>query len=190
MRIYVASSWRNERQPEVVARLRAEGHEVYDFRAPDADQPEGTPGGFHWSKIDPDWKTWDATTFRAHVLGAPLAEHGFMRDFGAMAWADVCVMVQPCGRSAALELGWCAGAGKETIALLAEGQEPELMLKMADHLCLSLDEVVDVLARAPEVYVGTSSPVSVAHVYMCQGCGNPVPVKRVWCGAPCKDPAP
>ena len=34
MNIYVASSWRNAYQPEVVARLRSEGHSVYDFRNP------------------------------------------------------------------------------------------------------------------------------------------------------------
>lgn len=35
MRIYVASSWRNTHQPEVVAKLRELGHEVYDFREPE-----------------------------------------------------------------------------------------------------------------------------------------------------------
>lgn len=34
MKIYVASSWRNERQPEVVEHLRSFGYEVYDFRNP------------------------------------------------------------------------------------------------------------------------------------------------------------
>lgn len=33
-RIYVASSWRNKYQPEVVAALRKAGHKVYDFRNP------------------------------------------------------------------------------------------------------------------------------------------------------------
>jgi hypothetical protein len=32
MKIYVASSWRNERQQDVVKTLRAANHEVYDFR--------------------------------------------------------------------------------------------------------------------------------------------------------------
>ena len=32
MKIYVAASWRTETQPEVVDALRANGHEVYDFR--------------------------------------------------------------------------------------------------------------------------------------------------------------
>lgn len=42
-KIYVASSWRNTFYPEVVARLREAGHDVYDFRNP----PSGDPG-FKW----------------------------------------------------------------------------------------------------------------------------------------------
>lgn len=34
MKIYVASSWRNAYQPQVVDALRKEGNEVYDFRNP------------------------------------------------------------------------------------------------------------------------------------------------------------
>jgi len=45
-KIYVASSWRNKYQPEVVAALRKAGHEVYDFRNPD-----DNPGGFHWADV-------------------------------------------------------------------------------------------------------------------------------------------
>jgi hypothetical protein len=69
---------------------------------------------------------------------------GFERDMGAPGECYALVMVQPCGRSAALELGWAAGAGKRTIVLLADG-EPELMLKMADHFCLNVSEVVATL---------------------------------------------
>jgi nucleoside 2-deoxyribosyltransferase len=68
-------------------------------------------------------------------------EQGFQYDMSALRECDAVVMVQPCGRSAALELGWACGSGKATIVLLAEG-EPELMLKMADHFCLSVEEVV------------------------------------------------
>ena len=32
MKVYVASSWRNEVYPRVVEALREAGHEVYDFR--------------------------------------------------------------------------------------------------------------------------------------------------------------
>jgi len=36
-KIYVASSWRNDYYPKVVAKLREAGHEVYDFRNPPSD---------------------------------------------------------------------------------------------------------------------------------------------------------
>ena len=48
-KIYVASSWRNVFQQDVVDILRDLGHEVYDFKNP----PHGN-GGFQWSDIDPD----------------------------------------------------------------------------------------------------------------------------------------
>lgn len=140
MKIYVASSWRNPEQPAVVARLRAEGHEVYDFRNP----PGGT--GFAWSEIDPDWQAWRATDYR-DKLNHPRAVEGFASDFDAMKWADCCVLVLPCGRSAHLELGWSVGAGKRTIIMTRDGEEPELMAKMADAICVSLDETVVTLKR-------------------------------------------
>jgi len=142
MKIYVASSWRNEFQKEVVEHLRLEGYEVYDYRKP----IESGPGslGFHWSEIDPAWKTWTSEKFR-NGLEHPIAEQGFKFDMDALRRCDVCVMVLPCGRSAHLEMGWAAGADKFTVALLHGENEPELMLKMCDEICLSLDEVVEVL---------------------------------------------
>ena len=62
----------------------------------------------------------------------------------ALEACDALVMVQPCGRSAALELGWAVGAGKPTIVLLADG-EPELMLLMAQYFCLTIEEVLGAL---------------------------------------------
>ena len=134
MKIYVASSWRNPLQPTVVDVLRQAGHEVYDFRNP----PNGT--GFAWSEIDPDWQAWRAVDYR-EMLMHPRAEEGYASDFDAMKWADCCVLVLPCGRSAHLELGWSVGAGKRTIILTRDGEEPELMAKMADAICVSLEEV-------------------------------------------------
>lgn len=143
MRIYVASSWRNPYQQNVVGFLRALGYEVYDFRNP----KEGDKG-FHWSEIDIDWKNWTPEKYRSS-LSHPIAERGYKSDFDAMLWADVFVGVQPFGRSAALEMGWAAGAGKNTILLLENG-EPELMVKMIDHICCSLEEVADILRDLPQ----------------------------------------
>ena len=137
MKIYVASSWRNTIQPTVVQRLRDEGHEVYDFKHP---TPEDE--GFGWKQVYRDPPPWSAALTR-QILDHKIAERGFNFDFSAMHCADVIVMVQKCGVSAALELGWAAGAKKHTIVLLADDCEPELMLKMADKICITLDEVVE-----------------------------------------------
>ncbi|AEI11835.1 hypothetical protein [Cellulomonas gilvus] len=138
-RVYVASSWRNPDQPAVVAALRARGFEVYDFRNP--------PGrsGFAWSSIDPQWESWTAEQYIA-ALDHPLAVAGFASDFDAMRWADTFVLVLPCGRSAHLELGWAVGAGKHTVVITRDGEQPELMAKMADHIAVSLDDALEHLS--------------------------------------------
>ena len=138
-RIYVASSWRNAYQPEVVRQLRAFGHEVYDFR-----NPVKNPGGFHWSDVDEKWQEWTTAEYIRH-LDHPIAEKGFQADLDAMRWADVCVLVLPCGRSAHAEAGWFAGRGLKTIVYLPEKQEPELMYKLFDAVTDSIEGILEAL---------------------------------------------
>lgn len=137
-KIYVASSWRNAQQPAVVEALRAAGHEVYDFRNP----PGGT--GFQWSAIDADWQEWTGEQYRA-ALNHPVAKAGFKSDFDAMHWADTCVLVLPCGRSAHIEAGWMVGAGKRVFILQTTKEEPELMYRMTDGIALSVESLLEFL---------------------------------------------
>lgn len=141
MEVYVASSWRNQQQPDVVRMLRAAGHAVYDYKHPTADSE-----GFHWSEIDPDWKDWTREAFRTG-LEHDIARLGFGCDMAALKKADACVLVLPCGRSAHLEAGWAKGAGKFLVILLTDTGplEPELMYAMADRICLDLADVVEAL---------------------------------------------
>jgi hypothetical protein len=150
LKVYVASSWRNEvAQQGVVANLRAAGHEVYDFRNPHATgvNSNGAKGrGFGWKEVDPDWQNWTPEQFKS-ALSSQLAIDGFNSDLDALKWCDACVMVpgKTAGRSMHLELGFVAGMGKPTAILLSDG-EPELMYRMAT-LCLSIGEVVEFLDR-------------------------------------------
>ena len=137
-KIYVASSWRNNLQNEVVKRLREAGHEVYDFKNP----PHNS--GFAWSSIDPDWLNWTSKEFIA-ALETETAQKGFNSDFTGMTQSDVCILVLPCGRSAHSEAGFMAGQGKTVIVLTNDEQEPELMYKLYSQVTDSLDEVVDIL---------------------------------------------
>lgn len=139
-RIYVASSWRNKIQQDVVAALREVGHEVYDFKNPSPDNH-----GFHWSEVDPEWKVWTPERYR-NLLDHPVAKKGFKSDWEAMLWADTCVLVLPSVRSAHIEAGYFVGAHKRLVILLdAEGFEPELMYKMAGRICCSIPEVTETL---------------------------------------------
>lgn len=63
----------------------------------------------------------------------------------AMLWADTCVLVLPCGRSAHTEAGWFAGRDLKTIVYMPGKQEPELMYKLFDRVVGNLDELVDAL---------------------------------------------
>lgn len=138
MKVYVASSWRCEQHPLAVDVLRELGHEVYDFRNPRAGST-----GFAWSDVDPNWLAWQPRPFR-EALEHPIARSGFTSDFEAMKWADIFVLVLPCGRSAHLEAGWAIGAGKPTCLVLHEDKfEPELMYLMADNISCDLGEMCD-----------------------------------------------
>lgn len=138
-RIYVASSWRNQRQPTVVHALREDGHDVYDFR-----HPSGADDGFHWSQVygrpgdAAEWTDGVEAYEMVRGLGHPLAENGFALDMDAMKGCGTCVLVLPCGRSAHLELGWFVGQGRTTAILLDDPCQPELMYKMVDYMTPSL----------------------------------------------------
>lgn len=139
-KIYVASSWRNDTQPTVVELARNMGHEVYDFKNP----AEGNHG-FHWSDVMPSYEKGPENQLAYMeeyiiALADPISQEGFLSDFDAMQWADACVLVLPCGRSAHLEMGWMQGQGKKTAILLDPDENgkvtPELMYKMVDYLAI------------------------------------------------------
>ena len=135
-KIYIASSWRNKYYEQVVKHLRGHGFEVYDFRNP----PHGG-AGFHWTDVDENAPDWNFEQYR-EGLHHPLAERQFQSDLDALEWADTCVLVLPCGRSAHTEAGWMAGRGKKVIVYIPEMQEPELMYKLFDKVVGSLDDLV------------------------------------------------
>ena len=138
-KIYVASSWRNSYYPDVVIKLRATGHDVYDFRNP----PSGDPG-FKWENVDSRYMEWTPEEYRDHLMH-PKAVRQFGNDIEAMEDCDTCVLVLPCGRSAHTEAGWFAGRGKMVLAYIPEKQEPELMYKLFSGVCCSMEELIEAL---------------------------------------------
>jgi hypothetical protein len=166
-RIYLASSWRNPYQAEVLAALRAAGHAVYDFKNP-------APGisGFGWRQCgDPPPEVNEQGKMRPaewrRVLNHPRAREGFALDYGrpapgdtplGMRWATVGVLLLPCGNSAHLELGWLIGSGLPCFVYCppeVEWVEPELMHLLAHPtsgsettICLTMAELLNRLEDA------------------------------------------
>lgn len=153
MKIYVASSWRNQHYPAVVEALRSAGHIVYDFRNPAAKEsravlgpsaPEDDSEPFKWVLVGEDWLDWTPQQYR-EKLQHPRSVRQFGNDLAAMEACDACVIVLPCGRSAHTEAGWFCGKGKKTIILIPEKQEPELMYKLFDGVACSVEELIEML---------------------------------------------
>ncbi len=147
-RVYVASSWRNTLQPDVVTRLRNAGHAVYDFH-----EPEPGKRGFAWHQVSPDGAKTIPAYFAA--LETDIAKAGFALDKAALDWCDTCVLVLPCGRSAHLEAGYAAGQGKDVFFLLVEQDFlPELMYRLGTGCSTTVEHLLDRLASRQPYDVG------------------------------------
>lgn len=103
MRIYIASSCKNEKEVLELARvLREHGHEVDAFC-------EERPGRKVFKESDiKNIEKYDAKEF----LKLPEVKKGFREDKKWIDWADCCILLLPAGRSAHLELGYSVGKEK------------------------------------------------------------------------------
>ena len=149
VKVYVASSWRNEYYNRVVSDLSRAGHKVWDWRMPPTGgtgfgwQQTGLDGYKHGDKVDV--KTW------VRMLEHPVAQAGYASDLAGMNWCDVGVLLHPCGRSAHFEAGWLSGRGKKVHLLVPEPVEPDLMILAANgKICDSIDRLIFTLSGEQE----------------------------------------
>lgn len=129
--IYLATSWKNEHFYRVLHLLRDQGHEVYDFREK----------GFVFSNIAPNVENlvhWE----QQKVLNHPVAEEAYQKDKAALDWADILVMLYPCGNDGHLELGYAAGQGKFTVVYVNSGYVLGLMDKVCDKFVFTDQELL------------------------------------------------
>ena len=131
MKVYVASSWRNDIYPQVLEVLRQAGHDVYDFRH---------QGGADWNPTE--MTSEELFSFLDH----PRVNSIFRKDMDALEESDAVVCVLPCGRSAHLELGYGIGAGKRTVLLWHDGDAPDIMHKAVDAIVFDVADIPGALA--------------------------------------------
>lgn len=132
MKIYVATSWKNVHCTAVVDALRAEGHEVYDFRE----------AGFAWSQAGVSAHKEMTSDEMNQALTHPVAIDGYNRDMLHLEQCDLCVLVLPSGKSAHLEAGYASGEDKFVIVYSPGPMTPELMYKMTEGVVSSLPALI------------------------------------------------
>lgn len=129
-RICISSSWTNEHQPALVARLREQGHLVYDFR-----HCEGRNDRNIWESVTAE--LYMNTAYQQGILTPDdydrlLSEQRvtdrFKEHLNALSDADTCVLLLPGGRSSHVEAGYMAGCGKRVFVYdTSVHVTPELM---------------------------------------------------------------
>ena len=115
MKIYIASSWKNQHAVEMLTSLlRAEGHEVLSF-------VENNYGEGHSAKKPMDFEAWMQTE---------KADISFKYDTDGAAKSDLVIYIAPSGKDAAAECGIAWANGCPIIGLFAKGEDFGLMRKM------------------------------------------------------------
>jgi len=137
MKIYLASSWKNE---ELVIAWKGElkeyHHEVDCFCDPDKRYV------FHFSEIG-DPEELDAINF----LQDKRSQKAFKEDKKWLDWSDCCLLLLPAGKSSHLEAGYAKGKGK--LLIIWQNEYPrgefDVMYGFADLITNSVDEVLEFL---------------------------------------------
>jgi hypothetical protein len=145
--LYLPSSHRNVFYPAVLARARAAGYEVHDWREP----------AFRWGAVDPDYQSWTVAPY-AEALRHPAARKHFYGYTQAIAECDACALPCPCGTDAHCEALITRTLNKPTIVCFAHGRVRrklihcrfEVFVDGVDELFAALERI----ARAAAIHGG------------------------------------
>ena len=116
MKIYIASSWRNQHAVEMLTDKLEEDyeHEVISF-VRKASSDEGR------SNLRFDFDEW---------VNSKEGEEKFNYDINGATKSDLVIYIGPSGKDAAAEIGASFGAGIPVIGLFAKGEDFGLMRRM------------------------------------------------------------
>ena len=115
MKIYIASSWKNQHAVEMLTDiLRTKGHEIISF-VEKAVEDEGR------AEIMFDFVKW---------INSPSGDEKFQYDVAGATLSDLVIYIGPAGTDAWAEVGAAYGAGIRIFGLWAKGEPAGLMRKM------------------------------------------------------------
>ena len=127
MKIYIASSWKNQHAVEMMTRLlRERGHEVVSFVEKAIDD-EGRTG------VRRDLDKW---------IESEAGEDKFVFDLQAATQSDCVVYIGPSGIDAWAEIGAAWSKGIPIIGLWSKGEQAGLMRRMVTW-CHDYNEILN-----------------------------------------------
>lgn len=133
MKIYIASSWKNQHAVEMLtSELRNQGHEVISW-------VENNYGETHNQVTKKfDFETW---------VTSPESDQRFQFDTQGAMTSDLVIYVGPSGKDAAAEVGMAFGRGVPVIGLWAKGEDLGLMRKIMTAWYERYTDVLKEVAR-------------------------------------------
>jgi len=144
MKIYIASSWKNQHAVEMLTSLlRKQGHEILSFVENQHGEMEGHKAVENGKPID--FEEW---------LLTERAEKSFIYDIDGATKSDLVIYISPSGTDAWAEVGAAFGSGVPILGLYAKGEPSGLMRKMMDEWYLNYMDIlisVDNYARCEDI---------------------------------------
>lgn len=138
MKVYISASWKNRLLVRKLAGiLRANNHEVFDFTDPSCRKTHETPPEMFPEQFDPSQHTYSKYINRKEWR-AVVDEN---RE--AIKWADLIILLLPCGIDATADWALGVGMGKRTIIVghPNKGERSEVHL-WADTMLDSINDVI------------------------------------------------
>ena len=143
MKIYIASSWKNQHAVEMLTdQLRERGHTVLSFVENNhGENPNSSENEAKAAKPVP-FDQW---------CDAPDGQRSFDYDTNGAMYSDLVIYVSPSGKDAAAECGMAYGKGVPMIGLYAKGEDFGLMRKMMWGWFHDYRKLLDFVAEMQEV---------------------------------------
>jgi hypothetical protein len=136
LRLYVASSYHNTQLDDLLAAVRGDGHEIYDFRA----SMRGP------TQIFPARESWTPEAY-VDAITNPIAQTQFAADLAALNAADCVILATPCGNDAHCEAGYAHGRNTPVIVHLGEGFRPGLMHRLSNGFTADIPSLLFALTQ-------------------------------------------